>query len=97
MKAGREHRVPLSPPAIALLKSLPRMAGTNLVFPAPRGGALSDMTLAAVLRRMKVSAVPHGFRFTFRDWASEGPTLISLAAPRLLRGRRVRGTRSASV
>jgi integrase len=45
MKAAREHRVPLSPPAIALLKALPRMAvaGTNLVFPAPRGGALSDM------------------------------------------------------
>jgi integrase len=71
MKAAREHRVPLSPPAIALLKALPRMAGTNLVFPAPRGGALSDMTLAAVLRRMKVAAVPHGFRSTFRDWASE--------------------------
>jgi len=71
MKAAREHRVPLSSPAIALLKALPRMAGIDLVFPAPRGGALSDMTLAAVLRRMKVAAVPHGFRSTFRDWASE--------------------------
>jgi integrase len=71
MKAAREHRVPLSSPAISLLKALPRMAGINLVFPAPRGGALSDMTLAAVLRRMKVAAVPHGFRSTFRDWASE--------------------------
>ncbi len=71
MKAGREHRVPLSPAALSLLKSLPRIVGTNLVFPAPRGGALSDMTLTAVLRRMKVDAVPHGFRSTFRDWASE--------------------------
>ncbi|MDE2146752.1 MAG: integrase arm-type DNA-binding domain-containing protein, partial [Burkholderiales bacterium] len=71
MKAGREHRVPLSAEALALLQALPRMAGTELVFPAPRGGMLSDMTLAAVLRRMKVAAVPHGFRSTFRDWAAE--------------------------
>src|SRR5207302_1570009 len=71
MKMGREHRAPLSPPAVALLSALPRMAGTDLVFPAPRGGSLSDMTLSAVVRRMKVAAVPHGFRSTFRDWASE--------------------------
>lgn len=72
MKAGREHRVPLSPAALALLEGLPRMAGSELVFPAPRrGGALSDMTLTAVLRRMQVEAVPHGFRSTFRDWVSE--------------------------
>jgi integrase len=71
MKMGREHRVPLSPAAIATLAALPRMAGTKLLFPAPRGGALSDMTLSSVVRRMKVAAVPHGFRSTFRDWASE--------------------------
>lgn len=71
MKAGREHRVPLSAPAICLLRGLPRVDGAELVFPAPRGGQLSDMTLTAVLRRMKVAAVPHGFRSTFRDWASE--------------------------
>lgn len=47
------------------------MAGTNLVFPAPRGGQLSDMTLTAVLRRMKLDVVPHGFRSTFREWAGE--------------------------
>lgn len=71
MKAGREHRVPLSPATVSLLRALPRMAGSELVFPAPRGGTLSDMTLTAVLRRMNVPAVPHGFRSTFRDWASE--------------------------
>lgn len=71
MKAGKEHRVPLSEPTLALLAALPRMAGTELVFPAARGGMLSDMTLSAVLRRMSVPAVPHGFRSTFRDWASE--------------------------
>src|SRR5262249_9133446 len=71
MKAGREHRVPLSSASIGLLKNLPRLVGTELVFPAPQGGQLSDMTLSAVLRRMKVRAVPHGFRSTFRDWAAE--------------------------
>jgi integrase len=71
MKAGKDHRVPLSAPAVALLKALPRMAGIEFVFPAPRGGQLSDMTLTAVLRRMGVQAVPHGFRSTFRDWVSE--------------------------
>lgn len=71
MKAGREHRVPLSPDALALLRALPRMAGSELVFPAPRGGQLSDMTLSAVLRRMDMDVTVHGFRSTFRDWAGE--------------------------
>lgn len=71
MKAGKEHRVPLSDAAVVLVKALPRMAGTELVFSSPRGGTLSDMTLSAVLRRMSVAAVPHGFRSTFRDWVSE--------------------------
>jgi integrase len=71
MKAGRPHRVPLSKPAVALLKRLPRFEGTNLVFPAPRGGQLSDMALIAVMRRMQLDAVPHGMRSTFRDWCAE--------------------------
>lgn len=71
MKAGREHRVPLSAAAIKLLEALPRFEGANYVFPAPRGGALSDMTLTAVMRRMGREEVPHGFRSTFRDWVSE--------------------------
>lgn len=73
MKADREHRVPLSPPALDLLRSLPRMAGTNLVFPGTRiTSSLSDMTLSAVLRRMGIDDVTvHGFRSSFRDWAAE--------------------------
>lgn len=76
-KAKREHRVPLQPQAIALLRALPRVAGTNLVFPSSRGGALSDMALSQLMRRMHErgefvgKAVPHGFRSTFRDWAAE--------------------------
>lgn len=72
MKAGKEHRVPLAKAAIALLKTLPRIEGTDHVFPAPRGGALSDMALTAVLKRMDRSDLTqHGFRSTFRDWAGE--------------------------
>ena len=71
MKSGREHRVPLSKAAIKLLESMPRMNGTELVFPGTKGQPLSDMSLTAVLRRMKVDAVPHGFRSTFRDWAGD--------------------------
>jgi len=71
MKAGREHRVPLTAPALALLAALPRGKADEPVFAAPRGGMLSDMTLTAVMRRMALEAVPHGFRSTFRDWAAE--------------------------
>ena len=71
MKAAREHRVALSEAAWGLLPTpLPDDPGA-LLFPAPRDGQLSDMTLTAVMRRMKVDAVPHGFRSTFRDWCAE--------------------------
>lgn len=71
MKAGKEHRVPLSQSAVVLLRSLPRLADEPWLFPAPRGGKLSDMALSAVMKRMNVAAVPHGFRSTFRDWVGE--------------------------
>jgi integrase len=76
-KAKQEHRVPLQPQAIRLLQTLPKMAGSNIVFPSPTGKALSDMALSQLMRRMiksgelTVEAVPHGFRSTFRDWAAE--------------------------
>lgn len=70
MKAGREHRVPLCKAAVLLLRAMPRDTGQTVFF-APSGGELSDMALSAVMRRMRVAAVPHGFRSTFRDWASE--------------------------
>ena len=71
MKAGKEHRVPLSADALAVLNALPHDDRNALVFASPRGGMLSDMSLTAVLRRMKVDAVPHGFRSSFRDWCAE--------------------------
>lgn len=71
MKAGREHRVPLSTHALALLRSLPAVG--QHVFPGQRGdAALSDMSLTAVLRRMERDEITvHGFRSTFRDWCAE--------------------------
>jgi integrase len=71
MKMKVEHRVPLTGEAIALLKAIPRIVGTDLVFPSIKKTELSDMTLTAVLRRMNVAVTAHGFRSTFRDWASE--------------------------
>lgn len=71
MKAGIEHRVPLSTHAMAILKRIDKLQGTNLVFPAPRGGKLSDMAFTQIMRRMTLTCVPHGFRSTFRDWCGE--------------------------
>lgn len=71
MKAGREHRVPLSPACIDLLTSLPRFKDCDFVFTANGKKPLSDMTLTALLRRQNVDATVHGFRSTFRQWAGE--------------------------
>jgi integrase len=71
MKAGKEHRVPLSRQAVALLKGQTRVEHVEHVFPSNRKGPLSDMALTAVMRRHRLGAVPHGFRSTFRDWAGE--------------------------
>ena len=71
MKAGRPHEVPLAPEARAILDQV-RGLDRDLVFPSTRAGRpLSDMTLAAVLKRLDVDATPHGFRSSFRDWAEE--------------------------
>lgn len=71
MKARVEHRVPLTESTMGILSALPHLEGCEFVFPAPRGGQLSDMALTAVMRRMGLEFVPHGLRSTFRDWAAE--------------------------
>jgi integrase len=79
MKAKEPHRVPLSEHALALVKTLKKIKlHETLVFPSPREKVLSDMTLTALLRRVKAEsdtpdrfATAHGFRSSFRDWASE--------------------------
>ncbi|WP_454885326.1 tyrosine-type recombinase/integrase [Sphingomonas oryzagri] len=72
MKAGAEHVVPLSAPALALLQALrpkdPKAA--SLIF-AVSGAARSNMAMAMLLRRMGYSVTTHGMRSTFRDWAGD--------------------------
>jgi len=72
MKAVKEHRVPLTPTAIALLG--PKGEGTNLVFGSETKAEkpISDISMTALLRRMDYNNITaHGFRSTFRDWAGE--------------------------
>jgi integrase len=77
MKAGREHRVPLSTAALAVLKEMSALrideAPAAFVFPGGKGSRpLSNMALSMTLRRMKHGDItPHGFRSCFRDWAGE--------------------------
>lgn len=88
MKAGREHRVPLSAEALSVLAQVRSLRVSEnkdaLVFPGSKlGRSLSDMTLAAVIKRLNQggeptwvdesgeAVVPHGFRSCFRDWCSD--------------------------
>lgn len=84
MKQKVEHRVPLTDEAIALWNVIPRIGGTDLIFPNTKGTPLSDMALTATHLRMDVNKfevdgegwrdkddrtiTQHGFRSTFRDW-----------------------------
>lgn len=70
-KTGKEHRVPLTNEALAVIKAMPRPAGNDLLFPTPTGKPLSDAAMAAYMKRAKLDARPHGFRSTFRTWAEE--------------------------
>jgi integrase len=88
MKGDREHRIPLSDRAVAILEEMAAVRQSQFVFPSPVGSGrrLSNMTLLATVHRMNGEngnrwvdptfdpprpIVPHGFRSTFRDWASE--------------------------
>jgi integrase len=72
MKAGVEHRVPLSNAAIELLTKLHRIDGNPYVFPGMKHNKpLSDMAILEMLRGMRIGLTVHGFRSTFRDWTSE--------------------------
>jgi len=72
MKAGREHRVPLSPQVVALLQALPRERDNPFVFIGTRAGGLSHAALGRVLGRMGRSNITvHGMRSAFSTWAHE--------------------------
>jgi integrase len=69
MKGGKEHRVPLSPAALAVIKAV--KSPDDLIFPV---GDQSGRALYKELKRMGIDASAHGFRSTFRDWSAEQTT-----------------------
>ena len=73
MKAKRQHRVPLSPRAVEVLREAQALDdGSGLAFPGTRAGRpLSDMTLSKLLKELKIDAHVHGFRTSFKTWAQE--------------------------
>lgn len=73
MKAAKQHQVPLSDAAIAVLAKMGKTRLNDFIFPGAKDDKpLSDMSLTAVLRRMgRRDLTVHGFRSTFRDWAAE--------------------------
>jgi integrase len=99
MKAKREHRVPLSGPAVKLLQSLTKdrpkpTAEDELIFPNPKGKSLSNVAMLKCMRSMKNpfhDYVPHGLRSTFRDWGSECTDtpneVLELALAHIIRNR----------
>lgn len=86
-KSGRtDHRVPLSNQALALLAALPRIEGSEYVFPNAKNEPLSDTALSKIVKRMSFKdkngsvAVPHGLRSSFRDWVAERTTFDGVLA-----------------
>ena len=72
MKAKREHRVPLCGRALEILDAARTLGdGNSLVFPMRSGRPISASTLLKTLNDLRIAAVPHGFRSSFRDWAAE--------------------------
>jgi integrase len=66
-KTSDEHSVPLAKEALAILRNMPRLDGTDLIFPGTRGGKLSDMSLSAVMRRLHKSEVENDLSVPSRD------------------------------
>jgi integrase len=72
MKGDKEHRVPLSARALAILAELPREPAADAVFPGrSNGGFINQDAMADVLAKLRPNVTVHGFRSTFRDWAAE--------------------------
>ena len=72
IKAGKEHRIPLSTPALAIIKQLAKSKESEFVFPGKKGKTLTINVMMDVLKRMERNDITvHGFRSTFRDWAAE--------------------------
>ena len=76
-KIHREHGVPLALRGIALLDDMRELSGGDgLIFPSVTGKALSDSTLSKLVREQGIQAIPHRFRYSFRDWCG-GTTCLA--------------------
>ena len=72
MKGGKEHRVPLSSRAVAILNELHAIRRSDLVFPSVRGNvSITGGSMTLMIKRLGSDATTHGFRSAFRDWAAE--------------------------
>ncbi|HEY1244597.1 MAG TPA: integrase arm-type DNA-binding domain-containing protein [Hyphomicrobiaceae bacterium] len=81
MKAGREHRVPLSPAAAAIVERMAKVRVSAYVFPGWREKQpLSDMAMLECLRGLRPGFTVHGFRSSFRDWAAERTSFPNIVA-----------------
>ena len=69
MKAGKEHRIPLAPAVVKLLKAMPRTSDN--VFPGVKSKPITTDAAMKLLKQMRPGLTAHGFRSTFRDWAAE--------------------------
>jgi integrase len=88
MKAGKEHRVPLSERVLDILAALPREDGNPFVFiGSKQGQPLHNTAMLELMKDIRPDFVPHGFRSTFRDWAAE---TTSRRLPPPLRSSRLR-------
>lgn len=70
-KTGKEHRIPLGSEMLAVIGEAKTLQTSELLFPALRGGAMSDATMSRFMERAGYEARPHGFRATFRTWVEE--------------------------
>ncbi|MDU8928213.1 site-specific integrase [Alisedimentitalea sp. MJ-SS2] len=71
MKAGKEHRIPLSLEAQAIVDQAKPFARDGFLFPSVRKGVISDATMARLMERRGLKARRHGFRSSFRTWCAE--------------------------
>lgn len=76
-KTATLHRVPLSSEAQRVIGTQPILAGSEFLFPSPRGKAMSDATMSRLMEREEMEARPHGFRATFRTWVEEMTDKVS--------------------
>ena len=80
MKSGREHRVPLSTRALAVLTEARQLDdGSGLLFPSPTGKPLANTTTSKLLNGSGIDATMHGFRTSFRSWCAENDESRELA------------------